>query len=65
LNPGFKVVSRASSRRRMFFFAGLPRAGLLRFRRPHCDPCAKRQYGDGLVSTRYAVAMTTQPRFFP
>jgi hypothetical protein len=50
----------------MFFFAGLPRAGLLCFRRMHCrTPRDKQQYGDGLVATRYAVAMTTQPLFSP
>jgi hypothetical protein len=65
LNPGFKVVSRASSRRRMFFLqACLVQACFVSdFRR--CISVANRQYGDATATTRYAVAMTTQPLFFP
>jgi hypothetical protein len=65
LNPGFKVVSRASSRRRMFFLqACLVQACFVsgvgvRNRR------ANRQYGDATATTRYAVPMTTQPLLFP
>jgi hypothetical protein len=33
------------------------------FRR--CISVANRQYGDATATTRYAVAMTTQPLFFP